>query len=233
MVIHANHTLPKVVVAGDVSGRTRAYVAGEIADLARFAPLPVLSAQVRITRTAHRDPVKRFVVEVNLDVCGRPVRAQVAAASVHEALDLARDRLRRKLSQLGWRPARQAGRERAHRPGYLQRAADEREVLRRKTFGPQTSTLEEAVFDLEMMDYDFVLFTDAVFGVDSLVCRGGPKGYQKTALPQASEMTLAAAKGVLDLTDAPFVFFTDALTGRGNVLYRRHDGHYGLITPAA
>ncbi|WP_157536105.1 hypothetical protein [Kitasatospora mediocidica] len=25
----------------------------------------------------------------------------------------------------------------------------------------------------------------------------------------------------------------DAATGRGNVLYHRYDGHYGLITPAS
>jgi hypothetical protein len=35
----------------------------------------------------------------------------------------------------------------------------------------------------------------------------------------------------LDATGAPFVFLADADTGRGNVVYRRYDGHYGLITP--
>ena len=29
-----------------------------------------------------------------------------------------------------------------------------------------------------------------------------------------------------------FLFFENATTGRGNILYRRHDGHYGLIEPA-
>ena len=28
-----------------------------------------------------------------------------------------------------------------------------------------------------------------------------------------------------------FVFFANSATGRGNVLYRRYDGHYGLIAP--
>ncbi|MEU9044774.1 MULTISPECIES: sigma 54 modulation/S30EA ribosomal C-terminal domain-containing protein [unclassified Kitasatospora] len=36
----------------------------------------------------------------------------------------------------------------------------------------------------------------------------------------------------IDLTGLPFVFFTDTATSRGNVLYHRYDGHYGLITPA-
>jgi len=105
--------------------------------------------------------------------------------------------------------------------------------VRRKSFEPVRSTADEAMFDLEMMDYDFLLYTDAVSGTDSVVSRGGSKGYQVTALAQAAALTLVAAKEVLDLTDAPFVFFADVQTGRGNVLYRRHDGHYGLITPAA
>ncbi|MFI8458033.1 sigma 54 modulation/S30EA ribosomal C-terminal domain-containing protein [Kitasatospora sp. NPDC085464] len=46
------------------------------------------------------------------------------------------------------------------------------------------------------------------------------------------ELTVAEAVSRLDLTGLPFVFFTDTATGRGNVLYHRYDGHYGLITPA-
>jgi hypothetical protein len=28
------------------------------------------------------------------------------------------------------------------------------------------------------------------------------------------------------------LFFVNAATGRGNVIYHRYNGHYGLITPA-
>jgi hypothetical protein len=28
------------------------------------------------------------------------------------------------------------------------------------------------------------------------------------------------------------VFFADSVSGRGSVLYRRYDGHYGIVTPA-
>ncbi|MEV7189390.1 sigma 54 modulation/S30EA ribosomal C-terminal domain-containing protein [Kitasatospora sp. NPDC093102] len=45
-------------------------------------------------------------------------------------------------------------------------------------------------------------------------------------------LTGAQARVRLDLSGLPFVFYTDAATGRGNVLYHRYDGHYGLITPA-
>lgn len=36
----------------------------------------------------------------------------------------------------------------------------------------------------------------------------------------------------LDAGADPFVFFADPVTGRGNVVYRRYDGHCGLITPS-
>jgi ribosome-associated translation inhibitor RaiA len=237
MVLYANHatryTAGEFVIEGDVAARARAYAQEKFAGLARLAPLPILSGHVRFTRTAHRDPATRIIAEVNLDVNGRPVRAQVAASSPFEAVDLARDRLRRKLSQLGRHPARQGGRERAHRPGYAPRAVAQREVVRRKTFQPTTATLQEAEFDLELMDYDFLLFTDAWSNVDSVVARDGRDGYQVTVLRDVPRLTLPTAKAVLDSTDTPFVFYADAETGRGNVLYRRHDGNYGLITPAA
>jgi ribosome-associated translation inhibitor RaiA len=226
-------TAAGIVAAGDISVRAREYVTDKLADLARFAPLPVLSAHARVTRVAHRDAAKRVIVEVHLDVNGRPVRVQVAAASSYEATDVARYRLRRKLSQLGWHPARTNGRPRPHRPGYTQRAAGQREGVRHKTFGPAPATMEEALSDLELMDYDFVLFTDAGSGMEELVCRGGAGGYQISVLAEAPRLTPAAAVGVLDFTDAPFIFFANTSTGRGNVLYRRHDGHYGLIAPAA
>lgn len=124
-------------------------------------------------------------------------------------------------------------------------------MLRHKAYEPAVTSADEAVFDLELMDYDFQLFHDADTDVDSVVYRDQPEGYRITRLKPvfeggapaatamaidpapAARLTLAAAIGTLEAAAAPFVFFADAATGRGNVLYRRHDGHYGLITPAA
>ena len=49
-----------------------------------------------------------------------------------------------------------------------------------------------------------------------------------------NHLPLAEAAALLDETDDAFVFFADPGSdlNRGNVLYRRFDGHYGLITPA-
>jgi hypothetical protein len=43
-------------------------------------------------------------------------------------------------------------------------------------------------------------------------------------------MSLRSALERLELSGAAFVFFVDEATGRGAVVYRRYDGHYGLIT---
>jgi sigma 54 modulation/S30EA-like ribosomal protein len=45
-------------------------------------------------------------------------------------------------------------------------------------------------------------------------------------------LTVGQAVERLDATELPYRFFRDAGTHRGAVLYRRYDGHYGLITPA-
>lgn len=34
-------------------------------------------------------------------------------------------------------------------------------------------------------------------------------------------------------TALPFLFFAEPASGRGRLLYRRYDGHYGLVRPAA
>ncbi|MFI8089338.1 sigma 54 modulation/S30EA ribosomal C-terminal domain-containing protein [Streptomyces sp. NPDC086080] len=141
------------------------------------------------------------------------------------------------------------GMEPTHRPDYFPRPPEERQVVRHKSYSLARESPDEAAFELETMDYGFHLFTDIGTGEDSVLYRSGPTGYRlaqvhphpepvgPTAVPltlselPAPRMTEAGAKERLDLTGYPFVFFADAATGRGNVLYHRYDGHYGLISP--
>ncbi|MET9883364.1 sigma 54 modulation/S30EA ribosomal C-terminal domain-containing protein [Streptomyces sp. NPDC006430] len=143
------------------------------------------------------------------------------------------------------------GDEPAHRPGYFPRPAEEREVVRHKAFALAFESPDEAADDLEGLDYGFQLFTDAGSGEDSVLYRSDLEGYRlaqvhprpdligPVAVPltvspaAAPRMTVAEARERLDVTGWPFVFFADAESGRGNVLYHRYDGHYGLITPIA
>lgn len=217
---------------GAVPVRAKEYAREKILSLVSLAPQPVLSGRIRIIRTPHRPDGNHVIVEAMLDVNGRPIRAQVAASGSQEAIDLVQDRLRRKLSRLGKHPARHGARARSHRPGYAVVPPTERDVVRHKAYEPAFSTAEQAAFDMELMDYDFQLFTDAETGLDSIVYRDGSAVYGLANVVGQPSLSLAAAVGTLDATDIAFVFFADITTGRGNVLYRRHDGNYGLITPA-
>ena len=135
------------------------------------------------------------------------------------------------------------------RPTYFERPVDERELVRHKTFVTDELTPDEAAFDMDQLDYDFYLFRDLASGTDSLIQRQPDGTYRMThgqrpavepgptalrlqvaELP-APESTVPQAIERLDTGGEPFVFFVNAATGRGNVVYRRYDGHYGLLTP--
>jgi ribosome-associated translation inhibitor RaiA len=142
------------------------------------------------------------------------------------------------------------GDEPSHRPGYYPRPPDERQIVRHKSFALAVETPDEAAFEMDAMDYDFHLFTDVADGLDAVIYRAGPTGYRVArtgppapaagptaiALTQSAqpalELTVNEAVERLDVTGWPFVFFVNPDSDRGNVLYRRYDGHYGLITPA-
>jgi len=43
---------------------------------------------------------------------------------------------------------------------------------------------------------------------------------------------MAEAIARLEAAGQPFLFFVNTETGRGNLIYHRYDGHYGLVSPA-
>ena len=109
-------------------------------------------------------------------------------------------------------------------------------------------TVDEAALEMDLLDYDFHLFTEKGTGTASVLYRAGPTGYRLapvapapadqlspfelpvTISPQPARcLTVEQATERLGL---PFLFFIDAAQGRASVLYHRCDGHYGLITPA-
>jgi len=45
-------------------------------------------------------------------------------------------------------------------------------------------------------------------------------------------LTETQARERLDVGGEPFVFYVDPVDRRGRVLYRRYDGHYGVIVGA-
>lgn len=136
------------------------------------------------------------------------------------------------------------------RPDFFPRPVDERELVAHKTLAVGAQTPDEAAFDMRLLDFDFYLFKNIATGADNVLyelpddrvgwAQATPEAdsADRYAAPLTADPAPPATMPVdqavqrLDAGGEPFVFFLDATTGRGNVLYRRYDGHYGLITPA-
>lgn len=252
----------QVSVGHHVSAGGADYAREKIGHALTFAPEPVLSARVRLT--GHRDPaaVNPIIAQANVNLNGRGIRVQVAAATTREAVDLLEARLKERFERIArhWEGIR--GRHPAPGPHewrhdaaprsplpYFPRAVEQREVVRHKSFALDDETCDEAAFDMELMDYDFHLFTESGSRVDSVIYRSGddyrlaqldpqPEAVTQGSVPftvspaPAPMTTVKGAIERLELTGWPFVFFRDENRNRGCVLYHRYDGHYGLITPA-
>lgn len=249
---------PTIVVRGDVSDRMVAYAHDKLLAIVAHAPAPVLDLELRLDH--HADPARDRPdhVEVSLDLDGTLVRAHRSAATMSEAIDRALARLRRRIEAAAERPQSLQLRHRdsdswhhddrlTQRPKVYQRPPDERDFVRHKTFALRPESSEDALFDLETVDHDFFLFVHDETGAEAVVYRvGGGYGImQRVATPEAIErvenamtvgphpstMTLDDATSILDEGNATLVFFVEELSDRGLVIYRRYDGHYGLILP--
>lgn len=248
-----------VQARGPVPRADQAYAHDKVAQLRRLVSGPVLFARVDLVVHQDPARERPALVKAELDVNGHLVRAHAAASTVRAAVDLLEARLRERLERLGHLQEAKHLRHRdgagawRHgdapdpRPSFFPRPVEEREVVRRKTFAVGELTPEEASVELEVLDHDFYLFKNALTGEDNVLHRVGEQRYEllEPRLPQpgreadglirpsplrTSEMTADAAIDLLDLGDEPFVFFLDTTTRRGEVVYRRYDGHYGLIT---
>lgn len=96
-----------------------------------------------------------------------------------------------------------------------------------------------------MLDHDFHLFVDSATGRDAVVKRLPGGAYELSRAtgdgdepqdieglrtgPRPPTQTLESAVERSDDTNEPFLFFVDVGTSRGAVLYRRTDGHYGVV----
>ncbi len=245
----------RVSTRGPVPEAAKGYAERKIGHVHRHTTEPVLSTHVVLTQA--RDParVRPALAEASLRFDAAEVRAQASAGEMTGAVDLVADRLQRVLrhhqdrqqTRHRWLATRQ---EHEWRHGTLpdeqvdhyRRPAEEREVLRRKTFALDPISLDEAAFDMDMLGHDFYLFTDRDSGRDALVHRTAAGGLAVRGVPgpagsvvvegPAPVLDEAEARERLELSGEPFVFYTDRDTGRGRVLYVRYDGHYGLILAA-
>ncbi len=248
-----------VTTRGEVDERSRDRARRKLGELERLAGGAVITARVVLTREANPTIPLPARAEAELDVDGRLIQARAVAASMQSAVDEVADRLRRQLRRnaemkrtrhdgAAARLGRRTQAPRAAPPWFGPYDAD-REIIKCKSFAFGPMLIEEAADALEDLDHDFFLFHDASSGADAVVY-WRDDGLLALIEPRAVAERITNTGAVLD-TDRfsgpvslqtalaemnevghRFLFFENLQTGRGNVIYRRHDGHYGLVEPA-
>jgi ribosome-associated translation inhibitor RaiA len=250
----------RVETIGKVPARMAEMAGAKVDSALRYAPEPVLFARLTLTMAANPAVKQPAVATVNVDMNGRFVRAQAASESMRGAIDQVADRLRVRLGRAarnwaalrGTMPGNEPGEWRhqcvpADRPRYFLRPAADRSVICQASRASGRLTVADAVAELELLDYDFLLFTEISTGADSVVNRDGD-GYL-LVLAARRPISPAAGPGSVRVSDQPaptltaadaitrleslgdqFTFYLDADSRRGNVVYHRYDGHYGLLT---
>lgn len=251
-----------------VETHTRGAVPEDAMDLAvlrvraelRAAHEPVLFAKIKLAAATDPSAGQPALAQASVDVNGRRVRAQVAAETMRAAIELMCQKLKVRLEHAAEQGiAAAVGRAEAGGPGRRpdwrlpqpRRPAEAPSLVRHKSYGLSRLTPDEAIADLEMLDYEFHMFTERATDTDSVVyvTEDGYRIAQVDPRPdlleletvssavtvsgvRAPRLELAEAEARLEALGRPFVFFVNNQTGRGNLIYHRYDGHYGLITPA-
>jgi ribosome-associated translation inhibitor RaiA len=240
MTVGSQSVTVQLTVRGDIPQDDRAYAVSKVGRVLEMAHRPVLKAHLVLgwePDPAHTRPAR---LEVGLDVDGVPVRAHIAADSIREGADLLQGRLGRRLVQLQdrahtrhrWAAAvRAAGALDAQplrSPTSRKDPAERSEIFRRKTFAAHPLTPDEAAYEMDLLDHDFYLYTDQETGSEAVAYRS-PGRHDVLLTPAA--LSEEQAKAHLDLGGEPFVFYRGPDDARSQVLYRRFDGGYGVITP--
>ncbi|MCP3936841.1 MAG: hypothetical protein GY708_15880 [Actinomycetia bacterium] len=242
---------------GGVSAASLSRAIEKVTAVADRCREPIHHVELRLVADGRAGRSKPALAESTLATKRKPVRAHVAAASVDEAVDLLVDRLRRRLERYEDRLHREHQRSRsavdAHfsdgngRPEFIDLPRDYREIVRSKSFSDGSMTVEEALFDLQQLDHSFYVFSSIDCGCDCMIERStdgfvlrsvDPDQYGGGEMPRgvrrsdsvAPTLGLDEAREFLDATGADRIFHRDPGDSRGQVLYRRFDGHYGLVT---
>ena len=99
-----------VQTRGEVSKSEAEHARSQIFAAVRHAPEPVLFVRARLTRLPGAAIASPAVVQVNLDLNGRVIRAQASRPTMREAVDKVHDRLRDRMRRAdrGWEAVRGA-----------------------------------------------------------------------------------------------------------------------------
>jgi ribosome hibernation promoting factor len=140
-------------------------------------------AEVHFSQEASRRKMERQTCEVTLEGHGHHVRCKVSAADPLTAIDLAVEKLEQQLTKLKSRRSRkvvaarkvgspaesgvldgEVGDGDASMADDAYIARDGSAIVKRKSFAARPMTVDDAVLQLDLLDHDFFLFTNAENG---------------------------------------------------------------------
>jgi hypothetical protein len=232
---------------GPVPGSARDQVRELVNRLIEKSPHPVSYAKVKIRSDGDREPAERSLAQATLGVSGTTFRAESTGEGPSVALKTLESRLEEKLShidQTGTVPRQ------SNRPHFVDVDPGQRVIAKHKTCSRSDHIdTDEAIARLSDLDYRFYLFTDSVDDKTTMVADAGDEEttIQKIdgSFPDGSERpgvravvgpppkrTIQDAVGELNGTGRDHLFFRDLDGEDPSVLYRRYDGHYGLLVEA-
>jgi len=251
----------EVTARGNVTQRDRAEARRKLDRLEGFTKGPILGARVVLIQEPNPRIALPARAEAEINLQGRLVRARAAAPSMQAAVDDMAERLQRQLRRyverlvsLEHEPASPPPGEWSHhawsppRPPVFVRPVEDRQLIRHKSLAFDPMSVEQAVDALKDLDHDFFLFHDAGTNADAVIywrddralglieppsarpADGAGAIHEASRFSEPIELVTAIAE--MDALEHRFLFFENAASGRGNVIYRRYDGHYGLIEPA-
>ncbi len=242
--IQASDIPIEIEAKGGVPDRDIDYLGERLERVLR--PMADRIAHVRVLMTIHheRDPGAQARVRVTIHAKGETIRSEVIAPTIRDGISGVESRLHRQLEHRAKR-AKNDPRGKAPKPGEwrhgnlptprhagFDRPTEERELITRKSPTTLRSTLDEARWDRFVLGYDFFLFVDTDTGRDALLASGEDSDTEVLVdIEEAPTMSVGEATTWLDQTAQDFHFFRDQENDRGAVIYRRYDGHYGLLTP--
>lgn len=221
---------------------------------------PILGARVTLMLERNPRLSRPARAEAELNVNGHMLRGRVAGETMREAIDVLGGHLERQLHDFvdrRTRLKRRAGESREGvwhhgqaappRASFDTKPVEERSIVRRKALPLAAIDPLLAVRELLDLDHDFFLFHDANTDSDAVAYRREDRTigfiYPDATFPpladegptrqatQPSKITVEAAVEQMNLLNHKFMYFTNTESGRGNVIYLRYDGNYGLIEP--
>src|SRR5690349_15038524 len=182
---------PAPVVLGEVSAEETAHARRLVGDILARVDHAVEDPRVRLSRYGGHDTVTPVVViQVNVAVCARMVRVQVAAPTFAAALDQAAEGLGQRLRRLDRHLAAErsgdvgfiAGEWCSPHPqnpvGLVDGRPGAQRLIRMKDYHLAVQNTDAAAFTMDLRDYPFHLFVDDATGADAVIYRGGATGYR-------------------------------------------------------